>query len=185
MIETSSVVPIANDDSRKFAEALALEPFLDEYKHVTGIGLVIVAAIERPDFICTRKGRRVGLELVRAMPDPAQTIRAEGQRLDGLEAAVHVQDAVYAKEAKRASTGWQLPDDTILVVQLLGSDAEETAQFLDEQLMNEMASTGFREIWAADYSQMEPYGTVQLIGIKPRRWRGVHEYRGYGMKPFG
>jgi hypothetical protein len=55
------------------------------------------------------------------------------------------------------------------VVQLIGSDGEEMAEYLDDQVMNEMAETGFREIWIADEAPLEPYGTVQLIGVKPRR----------------
>ena len=37
----------------------------------------------------------------------------------------------------------------------------------------------------ADSSPMDPYGTVQLIGVKPKRWRGVHPHRFYGRKPYG
>jgi hypothetical protein len=180
---------IANDDGRKMVEAMALEPFLDEYKHVTGVELTALTASERPDFICRRQGRRVGLEVVRAMQHPVQRrwrmILGEDGQLDGLDAALLVQEAVYAKERKRASAGWQYPDRTILVVQLLGADGEETAEYLDDQLMHEMSATGFREIWIADYSPMEPYGTVQLVGVKPKRWRGAHRHRAYGMKPYG
>ena len=59
------------------------------------------------------------------------------------------------------------------------------AEYLDDQLMDEMSETGFREIWICDYSLMDAYGTVQLIGVKPKRWRGSHPHRFYGRKPYG
>jgi hypothetical protein len=96
-----------------------------------------------------------------------------------------VQDVAYAKDKKRASPGWHYPKFTILVIQLIGSDGDEMASYLNDQLMDEVAETGFREIWVADYSPMEPYGTIQLIGIKPKRWRGAHRHRFYGRKPYG
>jgi hypothetical protein len=71
------------------------------------------------------------------------------------------------------------------VIQLIGSDGEEMAEYLDDQLMDEMAETGFREIWISDHSSVEPYGTVQLIGVKPKRWRGVHRHRFHGTEPYG
>ena len=96
-----------------------------------------------------------------------------------------VQEATYAKDEKRTSPGWHYPQSTILVIQLIGSDGEEIVTYVDDHLMNEMAETGFREIWVADYSPMEPYGTIQLIGVKPKRWRGLHRHRFYGTKPYG
>jgi len=183
------VIVIANDDGRKMVEAMELEPFLDEYAHVTGIEMTVVAAGERPDFICEKRGRRFGLELVKAMQDPVQRqwdviLRGEGL-LHGLDAALLVQEAAYVKERKRASTGWRYPESTILVIQLIGSDGEQMAEHLDDQLMSEMAETGFREIWIADYSLMDPYGAVQLIGVKPKRRRGPHPHRFHGTKPYG
>jgi hypothetical protein len=68
---------------------------------------------------------------------------------------------------------------------LIGSDGEEMTEYLDDQLMDEMAQTGFGEIWIADYSPMEPYGEIQLIGVKPKRWCGLHRHALYGTKPYG
>jgi hypothetical protein len=102
-----------------------------------------------------------------------------------VDAALLVQEAVNIKDKKRASPGWLHPRSTIFVIQLRGSDGEKMAAYLDEQLMDEMAGTGFREIWIADYSPMEPYGEIQLIGVKPKRWRGLHRHCLYGTKPYG
>jgi hypothetical protein len=183
------VIVIPNDDGKKMVEREEAELFLAEYAHVTGVELTLVGAGERPDFVCEKRGRRYGLELVKAMQDPGQrrdeVILGGDGRLHGLDAALLVQEAAYAKEVKRVSPGWRYPNSTILVIELIGSDGEEMAGYLDDQLMDEMGQTGFREIWVADYSPMEAYGTIQLIGIKPKRWRGPHQHQLYGTKPYG
>ncbi len=171
------MIILANDDGKKMAERDDLESFLEEYAYVTGDELRLIGAGERPDFVCEKRGRHYGLELVKVMNDNGQH--------QCLDTSIMVQDTLYKKEKKRASAGWQYQKSTILVIQLIGSDGEEMATYLDDRLMDEMADTGFREIWIADYSTIEPYGTVQLIGVKPKRWRGVHRHRFYGMKPYG
>ena len=77
---------------------------------------------------------------------------------DGLDAALMVQASVYRKEGKRASVGWSFPKSTILVIQLIGSDGDEMMDFLEDELMDEMAETGFREIWISDHSFRRPCG---------------------------
>jgi hypothetical protein len=183
------VIVLGNDDGKKMVERDGLDPFLEEYAHVTGAALTLIAAGERPDFTCVKRRRRYGLEVVRAMQNPVDrgwdVILGRDGELHGLDAAILVQETVYRKEQKRASTGWDHARSTILVLQLIGSDGEEMAEYLDDQIMDEMAETGFVEIWIADESPIEPYGTVQLIGVKPKRWRGVHRHRFYGRKPYG
>jgi hypothetical protein len=163
--------------------------FVEEYTRVTGAQLVLVSAGERPDFLCKKRGRSYGLELVRAMRNPVQrewdVILGGDSHLHGLDAALLVQEAVYLKEKKRSSSGWHYPQSAILVIQRIGSDGEGVAEYLDDQSMDEMTGMGFREIWVADYSPMEEYGEIQLIGVQPRRWRGVHRHRLYGTKPYG
>ena len=183
------MIVLSNDDGKKMVERDSLWSFLEEYADVTGIELTLVTAGERPDFLCKKGRRYYGLEVVRAMRSPVDrswdVVFGRDGLLDGMDAALLVQDIVYRKEAKRASAGWQYPDSTILVVQLIGSDGEEMAEFLSDELMDEMSQTGFSEIWIADHAPEEPYGTVQLIGVKPKRWRGVHQHRFYGRKPYG
>jgi hypothetical protein len=183
------VVILSNDDGKKMVERDELESFLEEYAYVTGVELTLVAAGERPDFVCEKRARRYGLEVVRAMKNPVDRrwdvlMGGEGE-LHGLDAAVLVQETLYRKESKRASAGWHFPKSTILVIQLIGSDGAEMSDYLDEQVMGEMATTGFREIWISDHSPIEPYGTVQLICARPKRWRGFHEHRFYGRKAYG
>ena len=54
------------------------------------------------------------------------------------------------------------------MIQLIGSDGEQMAKHLDNELMDEMAETGFREIWIADYSHNgTPMGRFSLLGSSP------------------
>ena len=134
----------------------SLDPFLEEYAYVTGVELIPIAASERPDFICEKRGRRCGLELVRAMRDPRDSswdvVLGGDGHFDGYDAAILVQELVYKKDDKLRSPGWRYPKSTILVVQLLGSDGEELDTALEPELMDEMSGTDFKEIWIADDS---------------------------------
>lgn len=182
------MIVLSNDDGKKMAEREEAWLFVEEYSYVTGTKMTLVGAGERPDFVCEKRGRRYGLELVKAMRNPVlrrwEVILGGEDHVHGLDAAMLVQLVAYKKDKKRASAGWQYPKSTILVIELIGSDGEELARYLDDQLMNEMCETGFREIWVADFSPIAPYGTVQLIGIKPKRWRGIHRHRFQGLKPY-
>lgn len=183
------MILIANDDGKKMIERDEAQQFVEEYSRVTGVELMLIGAGERPDFLCEKRGQHYGLELVRAMQDPIQrkwdVILRGDEHLHGMDAALRIQEAVYVKDTKRASPGWRYPGSTILAIQVIGSDGDEVAGSLDDQIMDEMSETGFREIWVADHSPMEPYGEIQLIGVKPKRWRGLHRHRLYGTKPFG
>jgi hypothetical protein len=56
--------------TEKMVEEDGLDSFLDEYARVTGNELRLIAAGERRDFLCEKRGRRDGLEVVRAMRNP-------------------------------------------------------------------------------------------------------------------
>jgi len=179
-----------HDLGKKLVEEEELQPFLDEYASVTGMTLRLSDRRgERPDFVCDKQGKLVGLELVQVMRNPTERerriIMGREEQIHGSDAAMLVQKAVYEKEAKRSSAGWRYAELSILVVQLRDSVGADVAKYLNEHVMNEMSATGFIEIWIADYTVMEPYGTVQLLGVKPARWRGLHRHRFYGMKPYG
>jgi hypothetical protein len=134
------MIVLSNDDGKKMVERDELDPFLEEYAHLTGSELRLIGAGERPDFVCEKRGRRYGLEVVKAMQDPVQRdweiILGVDGHLHGLDAAILIQETVYRKEGKRASAGWRYQKSTILVVQLIGSDGEETAAHLDDHVMD-------------------------------------------------
>ena len=175
---------------KKLVEEMQFEPFPDEYKRVTGLRLKQIGRNERPDIVCLRSdGIEIGVELTKVMEDPAS--RMWGRILDredyanALDTAIRLQEAVYQKEEKRSCGHWYLPDSTILVLQLMDAPIEDVAPYLDVQIIDEISGTGFFEIWVADYTVHEAYGTVQLFGIKPRQWRGLHEHAWSGTKPYG
>src|SRR5713101_5625728 len=69
------MIILANDDGKKMVEREGAERFAAEYTRLTGIELELIAAGERPDFVCEKSRRRYGLELVGAMRDPIQRDR--------------------------------------------------------------------------------------------------------------
>jgi len=71
------------------------------------------------------------------------------------------------------------------VLQLMDSSIDQVVSFLEKQVIKELNETGFFEIWLADYTILEAFGTVQLYGIKPEKWRGIHDHSRTGNKPYG
>jgi hypothetical protein len=56
-------------------------------------------------------------------------------------------------------------------------------RYLDRSSPQDYADLGFVEIWVADYSELEAYGTIELFGLYPPEFWGYHELdRG---KPYG
>src|SRR5206468_8632345 len=102
------------------------------------------------------------------------------------DAAIHLEEAICLKEKKRRRPDWKLPNCTILVVQIVDAPIQSVACFLDRQVLDELfSSAGFCEIWLADYTVAERFQTVQLFGIKPRRWQGLHDHLRTGSKHYG
>ncbi|MEW6681641.1 MAG: hypothetical protein AB1451_01795 [Nitrospirota bacterium] len=175
---------------KKLVEEMEFEPFPDEYRRITGLRLRQISRSERPDIVCLRSdGIEVGIELTKVMEDPESRmwgrILNRSDYADPVDAAIRLQEVVYRKEAKRSGGRWHLPDNIMLVLQLMDVPIEDVAPHLDEEIIDEMSGTGFFEIWVADYTVQEAYGTVQLFGIKPRQWRGLHNHAWSGMKPYG
>lgn len=175
---------------KKLVEEEELDPFLVEYEFVTGLTFDDLKRAERPDFIGRRSdGLDVGIELTKVVEDPEsrfwRRVLDRKEYMDVADTAIHLQELIYRKDAKRASPGWILPDKTILVVQLIKSDFEAVVRFLDDGVLAELYATGFLEIWLADYSIREAFGTIQLSGIKPKLWQGLHDHSMTGTKPYG
>jgi hypothetical protein len=71
------------------------------------------------------------------------------------------------------------------LVQLTDCPLDEAAPHFDKDILDEMSATGFVEIWIAGYTIQDAFGTVQLFGVKPAKYRSLHEHEGYGTKPYG
>jgi hypothetical protein len=186
----SDVILSDQEYGKKLAEEMELEPFLKEYKCITGLALQLVNRSERPDFIAQRSdGTRLGIELSKIMRDPQSSFWARvlsGEEFaDPVKTAIHLQELIYLKDAKRSGFGWTLPDRTVLVLQLMDSSIDQVVLFLDDQVIKELNETGFFEIWFADYTILDAFGTIQLYCIKPKRWQGLHNHSRTGNKPYG
>ncbi|MBA7537711.1 hypothetical protein ES705_29980 [subsurface metagenome] len=184
-------VILSNQDiGKKAAEENDLEPFLKEYERITNFPLKIIERTERPDFIVQRSdGTQLGIELTKVMRDPESTYWARvlngEEQADPIDTAIHLQELIYRKDIKRSESNWKLSKRTVLLLQLMDSSIDQVVLFLDVQIIKEINKTGFFEIWIGDYSILEAYGTIQLYGIKPKKWRGLHDHLNSGKKPYG
>jgi hypothetical protein len=175
----------------KDEEAEYLAAFAEEYLHVTGRSLDVIAATERPDFIARVTGwpSEVGIELVQVMVDPEsrmwRRILDHEAYMDPFDTAHRLQEIVYRKDEKRASLGWQLPQSSMLVLMLRDAPIEDVSQHLEEELLQEMQQTGFTEIWVADLTIREAYETVQLMCVKGDGYVGLHDRHPISWKPYG
>jgi hypothetical protein len=178
-----------SDLGKKMVEEQHLYCFLEAYATVTGLAMKVVSNGESPDFICTRpSGECVGVELSRsphdyhvALHDRIWTERTMSahQLLDAVNAVVTV------KEQKRQSGRWRTPDNTILVIELIDYRFASLGWTQDRSHSDYYVGTGFLEIWLADYSTLEPFGEVRLIGLFPPRFWGLHRQPALDRKPYG
>ena len=190
IISRSDAILSDQEYGKKLVEEMDLEPFLKEYEWVTGLTLQLVNRTERPDFIVQRSdGTQLGIELTKVMRDPESTFWARvlngEEQADPVDTAIDLQKLIYRKDIKRSESGWTLPDRTVLVLQLMDSSIDQVVLFLDDQIIKELNETGFFEIWLTDYTILDAFGTIQLYGIKPKRWQGLHSHSRTGNKPYG
>jgi hypothetical protein len=167
-----------------------LEPFLKEYEQITNFSLKIIERTERPDFIVQRSdGTQLGIELTKVMRDPESTFWARvlngEEQADPIDTAIHLQELIYRKDIKRSESNWKLSKRTVLLLQLMDSSIDQVVLFLDVQIIREINETGFFEIWLTDYTILDAFGTIQLYGIKPKKWQGLHSHSRTGNKPYG
>jgi hypothetical protein len=60
----------------------------------------------------------------------------------------------------------------------MDSSFDQVISFLDKQVIKELNETGFFEIWLADYTILEAFGTIQLYGSSLRGGRGFKTIQG-------
>lgn len=173
---------------KKMVEREQLDQFLEANEYVTGQRLELVRSGEHPDFICARTdGALVGVELTRGEGDVKimeLKQRDHGEPDFGYSALDDVYCSIDEKERLRQGD-WTLPDKSILVVQMFFHRIEEIGSFLTPDLQPDFESYGFAEIWLADYTTVEPYGGVELFGLKPVKWWGYHPREDFPGKPYG
>jgi hypothetical protein len=175
---------------QKMIEEEDLWRFLESYEEVTGQRLEVVGGGERPDFICRRPtAELVGVELTRPHHDYEMArwdrIWADSMAMDTYDLLDAVHTIVAQKARKRRRAGWRLSHNTILVVKLVDYTFGSLRWFSENHLANDFASAGFAEIWVADHTEMDAYGTARLIGLyAPKVWDAHHQDAFY-QKPYG
>jgi hypothetical protein len=173
---------------KKMVEKEELDYFLEAHERVTGQRLILVRPEEHPDFICARTdGALAGVELTRGEGDVkvVESIQRDcGEPDFGYSALDEVFCRIDEKERLRQSDR-TLPDNSILVVQMFFHRTAEIGSFLTPDLQTDFEGYGFTEIWLADYTTVEPYGGVELFGLKPREWWGYHPREDFLGKPYG
>jgi hypothetical protein len=92
---------------------------------------------------------------------------------------------IGAKERKRRSSHWRTPDNTILVIELIDYSFGSLRWTEDSSLSGDYTDAGFVEIWLADYSTLEAFREVRLIGLYPTHWWGLHSQPRLEGKPYG
>ena len=175
-----------------------LEYFRLAYRQVTGQLLRRVRKSERPDFICKRPDDSlVGVEFTLISRDPDESswdsILDGDEYMDGLEGLDLVSVAIATKGTKLknknpATTAWQLANSSILVLSTPDCPITEIETFLNddtrEELLEICQQSGFSEIWLADHTEVEAYGSIELFGLFPIEFWGYHPNYSRG-KPYG
>jgi hypothetical protein len=179
-------------------ESEQLKYFQQSYKQVTGESLKRVRKSERPDYICKRPdGSLVGVEFTLITRDPEESswdsILDGDEFMDGLEGLDFVRNAIATKGEKLKNTSlettaWQLSDSSILVLSTPDCPISEIKTFLNDDVRDELLEicqqSGFSEIWIADHTEVEAYGSIELFGLFPIEFWGYHPNYSRG-KPYG
>ena len=174
---------------RKQLETTDLEFFLAAYRESTGRYVVEANPSERPDFICRiNNNREVGIELTKIVREPEtafwQRILYGRDYLDASDLPEKIIGVIEKKSPKCSEATWQTPDDTILVIQLMDCPFSAVHSLISERWTDDICkSSGFSEIWLADYSELDAYGAIELCALFPASLAGYYQ-REKG-KPYG
>jgi hypothetical protein len=173
----------------KESEEESLSYFLEAYESIIGESFKSVESSERPDFIATRKdGSQIGIELSkirRGHPNDIlyDKIIEKKDYMSVYDALCMIQKVAYEKEIKRNSSGWVLPDTTILLLELTDIPLSELRYSILPNILPDLYETGFAEIWLVDLTGVEAYDNVELFCARPEELKGY--YPRDIQKPYG
>ena len=179
-------------------EAEQLKYFQQAYKQVTGESLKRVRKSERPDYICKRPdGSLVGVEFTLITRDPDESswdrILNGEEHMSGSEGLEFISQAIATKGAKLKNTNpetmtWKLQNSSILVLSTPDCPIADIETYLNddtqEDLLEICQQSGFSEVWIADHTEVEAYGSIELYGLFPIAFWGYHPNCSRG-KPYG
>lgn len=178
-----------NERIQKDGETKRLAYFLDEYLDITGERIEITEITERPDFICSKEnGCKIGIELTmvtRGDPLIIQWDRIiEKKDFMSREHAIDmIQGRAVIKEDKRSKGDWKLPDANILLIELTDIPLNWIEASISPKFCPDLYSTGFMEVWLADFTGIEAYDNLETYCVQPEKWAGY--YPRQMQKPYG
>ena len=174
---------------KKLIEEVDLGHFIKAYEWVTGDRLTLIYRRESPDFVCMRSnGSEVGVELTNIMRDPEQAFYETVIEKKECISASDTFDMAYClaskKSKKKNKNKWPYSRKTILVLQSDECPLEEIDLYVDPSLQSDFALFGFKEIWLADFTEIDAYGDIELFGLHPKKWWGYHRRPNPHRKPY-
>lgn len=178
-----------SDLAKKEAERDSLGYFLLAYQWATGQRLEVISECENPDFICTRENlTEIGIELARITHGPIEkhwdSVLDGRTELDPFDAQDLIYSLIARKESARFNRYVKQVDQCMLVLQLEDGSLASIQHVLDG-LQEEFKDHGFEEIWIADFSELDAYGTIELYGLFPLANWGIHKRSNHDSKPYG
>ena len=175
--------------AKKENESEHLRYFIEAYDNFLGKSLDIVSESERPDFICKRaKGKKVGIELAqirRGHPNDIfydQIVKKQEYMLPD-EAIDKINETIFLKSEKLKEKNWQISGSNILVIELNDIPLYQIASYFEYTSLPDVLTSGFQEIWLADFTGIEAYDNLELFCLFPKKLFGY--YKRPLQKPYG
>jgi hypothetical protein len=175
---------------KKEREELDLEAFLPSYERATGFILTIEEAAEDPDFIMRRSdGLAVGVELtaIREQGPPDTPLFREiltGNRERDRDDALDDMWGMIAQKSDKIRN--YRTRYNILVLQNVEANFALLCDGAMQIPATDFASTGFREIWLADYLELRSgrHQEIELLGLYPPKLRRFIQRSDHDRKPY-
>jgi len=162
----------------------SLHHFLDAYAEVAGIRLECVGEEGSLEFICSSpESGEVRVWLGRTSNDSHDAVSPD-EGMDSFDLLESVHHVIEDKSHKNREANGGEPN-IILVVFLEDYGFESLDWISSAGIEEEFKDYGFKEIWMADCSTIDPFGAVRLIGLHPRARWGVAIQPSLTGKPFG
>ena len=179
---------VIDEQLKKEREEMDLDAFLPSYERATGLVLAIEEAAEDPDFIARRSdGLFVGVELTAVRQSPEETFFREilvgSPEWDRDDALDEMWRLIEQKSGKIRNYRTRY---NILVLQNVEANFALLCGGAIEIPIEDFGSSGFQEIWLADYSELRAgrHQEIELLGLYPKEFRYVIERSDHDRKPY-
>jgi hypothetical protein len=162
-----------------------LDLFLEAYERATGETFLELIDSETPDFIARDKNNLLaGIEItsLRFSPEVRQMRSISPARPGDFDAWYQLHALIVNKERSLLQGRWPECARKILVIVMLDASIADTAEQSETDALD---LGGFDEVWLADYTQVEPFGAVDLFAIVHPTHKGRFPTGDHGQKPYG